>query len=285
MFKLITKRSLKKLSAISSILALNFAIANTANATIVEFQTSQGNFQVNLFDKTTPNTVNNFLNYVDSLHYSNSVIHRVAPAFVVQGGGFEFNGTMPLTRREANAPVVNEAIYSNVEGTIAMAKNASSINSATDQWFFNLGDNSENLDRQNGGFTAFGQVIGDGMAVVNKIALLQLCNADASGGIPMVLDEGQECSDLAVPGMENFVVIEQVIIIDSSEVTDSNLNPLLTKFPDSDGDGVKDIDDAFPSDPNKSVPDTAIEDSGGSITWFALMMLGLTAARKRFLKS
>jgi peptidyl-prolyl cis-trans isomerase A (cyclophilin A) len=284
MFKHITKRSLKKLSAISSILTLSFAIANTASATTVEFQTSQGNFQVNLFDQTTPNTVNNFLNYVDSLHYSNSVIHRVAPGFVVQGGGFEFSGTMPLTRIETNAPVVNEAIYSNVKGTIAMAKVGGSINSATDQWFFNLGDNSENLDRSNGGFTAFGQVIGEGMTIVNKIAQLQLCNTNDNGGIPMVLDDGQKCADLTVPGIENFVVINHVIVIDSSEVTDSDLNPLLSKFPDSDGDGVKDIDDAFPSDPNKTVPELA-ENDAGSITWFSLMMIGLIAIRKRFINT
>ncbi|WP_057830257.1 peptidylprolyl isomerase [Colwellia sp. TT2012] len=287
MFTPITKKTItrntRKVLALLSIATASLGFANTANATIVEFQTSQGTFQVNLFDTTTPATVKNFLNYVDSLHYSNSVIHRVVPDFVVQGGGFEFSGTMPLTRREANDPVINEAIYSNINGTIAMAKLPGSINSATDQWFFNLKDNSDHLDRSNGGFTVFGQVIGDGMTIVNKIAQLQLCNTTDTGGIPMVLDDGLKCADLTVPGMENFVVIEQVIIIDSSEVTDSNLNPLLTKYPDSDGDGVKDIDDAFPSDPDKYLPDVK-EESGGSITWFALAMLALLTTKKRFIR-
>jgi peptidyl-prolyl cis-trans isomerase A (cyclophilin A) len=279
---------MKKLGAVSSILALTLGLANTASATIVEFQTSQGSFQVNLFDQTTPETVSNFLNYVDSMHYTNSVIHRVSPGFVVQGGSYEFSGTMPLTSREANAPIINEAVYSNVKGTISMAKLGSSINSATDQWFFNLKDNNDidntnNLDRQNGGFTVFGQVIGDGMAVVEKIALIKLCNSGSLEGIPMVMDESQQCSDLVTPSIENFVVIEQVIIIDSSEVTDSGLNPLLSKYSDSDGDGVKDIDDAFPNDPSKYLPD-AEESSGGSVTWFALVMLGLITTRKRFLK-
>jgi peptidyl-prolyl cis-trans isomerase A (cyclophilin A) len=97
------------------------------------------------------------------------------------------------------------------------------------------------------------------------------------------MEAGQTCLDMGAPGVENFVVIEQITIIDSSEVTDSDLNPLLSKYPDSDGDGVKDIDDAFPSDPNKTVPDA--EDSGGSMTWFAVAMLGLLAVRKRFLKA
>jgi len=107
-------------------------------ATIVEFQTSQGNFQVNLFDQTTPKTVENFLQYIDEQHYTNSVVHRVSPDFVVQGGGFTFEGLWPLARIATNAAVINEPIYSNVKGTIAMAKSRNSPNSATDQWFFNL---------------------------------------------------------------------------------------------------------------------------------------------------
>lgn len=276
-----TKKNTQKLCALASLITASFCLSNVANATIVEFRTSQGNFQVNLFDQTTPKTVSNFLTYVDSAHYTNSVVHRVVTDFVVQGGGYTFEGAWPLTALNANAAVKNEAIYSNRRGTIAMAKNGGDINSATNQWFFNLNDNSDNLDRQNGGFTVFGQVIGDGMQVVDKIAALKLCNSVNLQGIPMIINESQTCADISAPGPENFVVIENIIIIDSSEVTDSNLTPLLTKFPDSDGDGVKDIDDAFPSDPNKYLPDVE-EDSGGSITWLSLIMLGLASARKRF---
>ncbi len=276
-----TKKNAQKLCALASLITASFCLSNVANATIVEFRTSQGNFQVNLFDQTTPKTVSNFLTYVDSAHYTNSVVHRVVTDFVVQGGGYTFEGAWPLTALNANAAVKNEAIYSNRRGTIAMAKNGGDINSATNQWFFNLNDNSDNLDRQNGGFTVFGQVIGDGMQVVDKISALKLCNSVNLQGIPMIINESQTCADISVPGPENFVVIENIIIIDSSEVTDSNLTPLLTKFPDSDGDGVKDIDDAFPSDPNKYLPDIE-EDSGGSITWLSLIILGLASARKRF---
>jgi len=240
-----------------------------------------------LFDTTTPETVKNFLNYIDNEHYNNSVVHRVSPNFVVQAGGYQFTGAWPLTALAPNAPVVNEAIYSNVKGTIAMAKKGNDVNSATNQWFFNLKDNndtseSNNLDRQNGGFTVFGQVI-KGFDIIEKIALLELCTNGDLQGIPMPMSSTQTCASLTVPGVENFVVIEQITIIDSSEVTDSDLNPLLSKYPDSDGDGVKDIDDAFPSDPNKTVPD--VEDSGGSMTWFTVAMLGLLAVRKRFFKS
>ena len=290
MFPKITKKNIKNLFAIASIATVSLGLANSANATIVEIKTSLSDesIEVNLFDTTTPETVKNFLNYIDNEHYTNSVVHRVSPNFVVQAGGFEFSGTWPLTPLVPNAPVVNEAIYSNVKGTIAMAKKGNDINSATNQWFFNLKDNNDtsdanNLDRQNGGFTVFGQVI-EGMDIVEKIVLIQnLCTNEGLTGIPMLMEAGQTCLDMGTPGVENFVVIEQITIIDSSEVTDDDLNPLLSKYPDSDGDGVKDIDDAFPSDPNKTVPDA--EDSGGSMTWFAVAMLGLLAVRKRFLKA
>ncbi|KGJ94988.1 peptidylprolyl isomerase [Colwellia psychrerythraea] len=288
MLKKITKKNTTKLFALIGIVTASFSFINPANATIVEFQTSQGNFQVNLFDTTTPKTVSNFLSYVNDEHYTNSVVHRVAKDFVVQAGGYEFSGEWPLTPLVASASVINEPVYSNVKGTIAMAKQGGNPNSATNQWFFNLEDNNDtsnpdNLDRQNGGFTAFGQVIGDGMLVVEKIALLDLCTAGSLQGVPMVIDDNQTCADMTVPGMENFVVIERITIIDNSEVTDADLHPLLSKYPDSDGDGVKDIDDAFPSDPSKSVPD--VEDSGGSFTWFSLMVLALVSTRKRFIKS
>jgi peptidyl-prolyl cis-trans isomerase A (cyclophilin A) len=279
-------KNTKKLLAIASLITASVGLTNQAQATIVEFQTSQGSFQVNLFDQSTPQTVSNFLTYVDTAHYTDSVVHRAVSDFIVQGGGYAFEGAWPLTALTPNDAVANEAVYSNVRGTIAMAKKGGDINSATNQWFFNLNDNSDNLDRQNGGFTVFGQVIGDGMQIIDKIAELELCNFNQLEGIPMVINDDQTCADMNAPGLNNFVVVENITIIDSSEVTDSTLTPLLTKFPDSDGDDVKDIDDAFPSDPNKYLPETEVEvdeeDSGGSITWLSLIILGLASARKRF---
>jgi len=290
MFTQITKKNTRKIFALVSIGTASLGLFNTANATIVEIKTSLSDesIKVNLFDTTTPTTVTNFLNYIDNGHYTNSVVHRVFPDFIVQAGGYKFSGTWPLTPLVPNAAVVNEPIYSNVKGTIAMAKKSGDINSATNQWFFNLTDSSENLDRQNGGFTVFGQVI-EGMEIVEKIAQLKLCNENNElkdnilDGTPVVINEGQTCTDLTVPGMENFVTIEYVGIFNDTKVTDGDLHPLKSKYPDSDGDGVKDIDDAFPSDPTKSVPD--VEDSGGSMTWFTVAMLGLLASRKRFFKS
>lgn len=287
MFTQITKKNTLTLLSLIGIATASLSFANTASATIVEIKTSLSaeSIKVNLFDTTTPETVANFLNYIDEGLYTNSVVHRAVPDFIVQGGGFTFNGEWPLTALSPNATVKNEPVYSNVKGTIAMAKNGSSVHSATNQWFFNLKDNSSNLDRQNGGFTVFGQVIA-GMDIVEKVAQLKLCNSGSLEGIPMVMEASQTCVDMSAPGMESFVVIEHVTIIDSSEVTDSDLTPLKSKEPDSDGDGVIDIADAFPSDANKYLKEAVVkEDSGGSITWFSLVLLALVSTRKRFIKS
>jgi len=285
--------TLRKSLLFPTTLACSLVLSSAVHATIVEFQTSLGPIQVNLFDQTTPKTVENFLTYLDEGHYTNSVIHRAIPEFIVQGGGFEFNGEWPLTALTPNASVINEPFYSNVKGTIAMAKVANNPNSATDQWFFNLEDNNDtqnvnNLDRQNSGFTVFGQVIGDGMAIIEAIAQLKLCNYGDLEAIPMVVDyTDQECTDLLAPGIANFVIVDQITIIDSSPVTDSGLNPLLTKYPDSDGDGVKDVDDAFPSDPTKWAAESPSSSGsgGGSITWFSLVMLAFVSIRKRLINS
>ena len=140
---------------------------------------------VELFDKegparlrTTPATVANFLSYVDGGHYQDTFIHRSVPGFVVQGGGFKVTAGSPIKIDNVTqfAAVVNEPkpagtlAPNNVRGTIAMAKLGSDPNSATNQWFFNLADNSANLDNQNGGFTTFGRVLGNGMAAVDAMA-------------------------------------------------------------------------------------------------------------------
>lgn len=134
-----------------------------------------------LFDQQTPITVTNFLNYVvNGLHNSN-IFHRSVPGFVLQGGGFQWktSGIFPLDTFPA---IQNEPVFSNVRGTVAMAKLGDNPNSATSQWFVNLADNSANLDYQNGGFTVFGRVIGNGMDVMDEIAALPRVNAN--GGNP-----------------------------------------------------------------------------------------------------
>lgn len=141
-----------------------------------------GVINVVLFDQVNqgaPLTVQNFQNYVNSNRYTNSFIHRSIPNFIVQGGGYTYNngalGTIP-----SNAPVQNEysPLRSNTRGTIAMAKLGNDPNSATSQWFFNLADNSSNLNNQNGGFTVFGQArSASDLATIDAIAAAPVYNA------------------------------------------------------------------------------------------------------------
>ena len=144
-----------------------------AAATIVRFDTSLGSVDVRLYDTATPLSVENFLDYVAAGVYADSIVHRSVPGFVVQGGGYYFPpGGSGLDYIPEFASVPNEPGISNLRGTIAYAKLGGDPNSATSEWFFNLEDNSANLDYQNGGFTVFGRVLGDGMDVVDAIAAL-----------------------------------------------------------------------------------------------------------------
>ncbi len=134
---------------------------------IVIFESDLGNIALEMLASDAPKTVTNFLSYVDDDSYDNSMIHRVPENFVVQGGGFKM--ALPLEDISQKSPVVNEFKLSNLRGTVAMAKLGGDPNSATNGWFINLGDNSANLDSQNGGFTVFARVIGTGMSVADAI--------------------------------------------------------------------------------------------------------------------
>jgi cyclophilin family peptidyl-prolyl cis-trans isomerase len=191
----------------------------TSQATIVEMQTSHGVIELNLFDQQAPNTVANFLSYIEDDAYNQTVIHRSVSDFVIQGGGFTFTDELvPITTKPT---VVNEPVLSNVKGTIAMAKLANDENSATSQWFFNMVDNSEALDTQNGGFTVFGQITAQGQATLDNIAGLVHC-----GDIPLVDITSEQCSssDVALSSA-NFVTINSVVVLDDDPLSSANLNP------------------------------------------------------------
>lgn len=130
-----------------------------------------------LYDQEKPITVANFLAYVKSGRHNNNFFHRSVPGFVVQGGGFKWNASNGVDAVETYEKIQNEPGISNIRGTVAMAKLGGDPNSATSQWFVNLADNSANLDGQNGGFTVFGRVVGNGMSVIDEVAALPRVNA------------------------------------------------------------------------------------------------------------
>jgi cyclophilin family peptidyl-prolyl cis-trans isomerase len=159
----------------------------SASASMVRIETSLGVIDIELFDTAAPATVANFLTYVQSAAYDSTFFHRSVPGFIIQSGGYRWNTTNnTVAPVPANAPVANEfsATRSNLRGTIAMAKLGTSPDSATSQWFVNLANNAANLDSQNGGFTVFGKVIGNGMAVVDAIAGIKPENINAVSGDP-----------------------------------------------------------------------------------------------------
>jgi peptidyl-prolyl cis-trans isomerase A (cyclophilin A) len=144
--------------------------------TIVRINTSLGDYSIELLDDIAPASVQNFLDYVNRGAYDSTYLHRVIPGFVVQGGGFTFQPFVGPIAVVADPAVVNEFNVSNTRGTVAMAKLDGDPDSATTQWFVNLVDNSGTLDSSNGGFTVFGNVLGDGMQVLDAIAALPSVN-------------------------------------------------------------------------------------------------------------
>ncbi len=164
-------------------LAANFSDPDITDTTVT-FTTSAGPINVELFDLKAPQTVANFLDYVRSGAYNNSIFHRLVSGFVIQGGGFTFDAkTQSLPAIAQNPAVANEFGTSNTIGTIAMAKLGNDPNSATNQFFFNLGDNSGNLDKQNSGFTVFGKIVSPAdQSVINTLASATI--TDQSNGDP-----------------------------------------------------------------------------------------------------
>ena len=135
---------------------------------------------IELFDEAAPLTVQNFLSYLTNSdpksNYKDTFFHRLSNGFVVQGGGF--NVSTPDTHIPTPFDVHNEfdgVSRSNLRGTIATAKTGLGPNTGNSEWFFNLANNSSNLDAQNGGFTVFAKVI-QGMEIVDAIAALTTFN-------------------------------------------------------------------------------------------------------------
>lgn len=152
---------------------LLMAVAFSANAfaqKIVEIKTNQGTIIIELFEQEAPESVKNFIDYVESAFYDGTLFHRVIDGFMIQGGGFEAG----MKQKETRPPIRNEAKNGllNEPGTLAMAR-TSDPHSATAQFFINLVPNRA-LDypsRDGWGYAVFGKVT-EGFEVVQKIGKL-----------------------------------------------------------------------------------------------------------------
>ena len=150
-------------------------VSNSGNSVV--FSTNKGDITIKLYPEKAPVTVKNFLSYVDSGFYNNTVIHRIVPDFVIQGGGY----SKDMAKKKTQAPIKNEADngLKNMRGTLSMAR-TNNVNSATSQFFINLKDN-DFLDHgaRSFGYAVFAKVI-EGMDIVDKIASVKTSNSPMS---------------------------------------------------------------------------------------------------------
>jgi peptidyl-prolyl cis-trans isomerase A (cyclophilin A) len=149
---------------------------------MIRFETTLGDFTVELFEKEAPVSAANFLKYIDDGFFDGTIFHRIVPGFVIQGGGF----TEDMSQKRTHPPIKNEADngLKNERGSLSMAR-TNDINSATSQFFVNLKDN-DFLDHKRGnfGYAVFGRVT-EGMDVIDKIAAVETGRRRGHEDVPL----------------------------------------------------------------------------------------------------
>jgi peptidyl-prolyl cis-trans isomerase A (cyclophilin A) len=162
----------------------------------VALKTSQGEIQLELYPDKAPETVANFLKYVDDGFYDNTIFHRVINGFMVQGGGFGKD----MKQKETRGPIKIESKngLKNETGTIAMARTADP-NSATAQFFINVKDNAmlDHPKPDGHGYTVFGKVI-KGMDTVDKIKAVATTRAGPHSDVPaepIIIESARRIAD------------------------------------------------------------------------------------------
>jgi peptidyl-prolyl cis-trans isomerase A (cyclophilin A) len=149
---------------------------------MIRFETSLGDFTIEFYEKEAPESVANFMRYIDDGFFDGTIFHRIVPGFVIQGGGF----TEDMSQKRTKPPVKNEADngLKNSRGTLSMAR-TNDINSATSQFFVNLKDN-DFLDHSRGnfGYAVFARVT-QGMEVIDKIAAVETGRTRGFDDVPL----------------------------------------------------------------------------------------------------
>ncbi|MDO8481169.1 MAG: peptidylprolyl isomerase [Nanoarchaeota archaeon] len=152
---------------------------------IVVFETSKGNFEVELNPEKAPISTANFLNYTKEGHYNGLIFHRVIDGFMVQGGGFTPN----MEEKDVKAPIKNEAGNGlrNDKYTIAMARTGI-VDSATSQFYVNVADNAFLNHQDNSargfGYAVFGKVV-NGFETIDAMKGVETHSVDGSDDVPV----------------------------------------------------------------------------------------------------
>jgi len=181
--------NLKKLYTALFALFLCCMMQNSYSSTqgkkiMVKLHTNHGTITLQLDAEKAPNTVKNFLDYVNSGFYDNTIFHRVIDSFMIQGGGFEPG----MHQKKVNAPIQNEAAngLSNDIYTVAMAR-TNDPHSATAQFFINTKNNNflnySSPDTQGYGYCVFGKVV-EGTEVVDAIRKVKTGNSSGHQDVP-----------------------------------------------------------------------------------------------------
>lgn len=173
----------RRLALALAVASVSLMSAHAQAAPSVQFQTSLGDFVIELDAEKAPKTVENFLQYVKDKHYEGMIFHRVIDGFMVQGGGFN----AAMAQKPTRAPIPLEAANGlrNDRGTIAMARTGNP-NSATSQFFINVVDNAGlNAPQPDGfGYAVFGKV-SSGMDTIDKIRTVPTGNKSGMQNVPL----------------------------------------------------------------------------------------------------
>ena len=150
---------------------------------MVLLSTSLGEIKIELYDKEAPETVSNFLGYVNDGFFDGTIFHRVIAGFMIQGGGF----TPDMQQKSTKPPIKNEATngLKNELGTLAMAR-TNVVDSATSQFFINVKDNDflNHQGQANFGYCVFGKVV-EGLDVVHQIEAVATGRSGMHDDVPV----------------------------------------------------------------------------------------------------
>jgi peptidyl-prolyl cis-trans isomerase B (cyclophilin B) len=151
---------------------------------MIKLHTNHGVITIDLDSEKAPITVQNFMDYVTSGHFDNTIFHRVINDFMIQGGGFESG----MNQKKTRAPIQNEAAngLKNDAYTVAMAR-TSDVHSASAQFFINIADNGflnyTSTTSEGFGYCVFGKVV-EGKDVVDKIKKVETTNKSGHQNVP-----------------------------------------------------------------------------------------------------
>ncbi|PTR06364.1 peptidyl-prolyl cis-trans isomerase B (cyclophilin B) [Nitrosospira sp. Nsp5] len=152
---------------------------------MIKLHTNHGIISLELDSEKAPLTAQNFIDYVNSGHYDNTIFHRVIDGFMIQGGGFEPG----MKQKQTRAPIQNEAAngLKNEKYTVAMAR-TSDVHSASAQFFINVADNNflnyTSSTSQGFGYCVFGKVT-EGKDVVDQIKKVKTADRSGHQNVPL----------------------------------------------------------------------------------------------------